>query len=116
MVQYLRDHQIPLEVCPTSNVKLGVAKSFEKHPLPQLIKEGLCITINSDDPPMFGTTLTDEYLNIVDTFQFDIKTLKHIVLNSVQSSLQPIDAKMGMIYNFKQSFIELENKLGISLG
>ncbi|MBT3589997.1 MAG: adenosine deaminase [Candidatus Marinimicrobia bacterium] len=116
LVQYLRDHQIPLEVCPTSNVKLGVAKSFEKHPLPQLIKEGLCITINSDDPPMFGTTLTDEYLNIVDTFQFDIKTLKHIVLNSVQSSLQPIDAKMGMIYNFKQSFIELENKLGISLG
>ncbi|MBL7012978.1 MAG: adenosine deaminase [Candidatus Marinimicrobia bacterium] len=114
LVQYLRDHQIPLEVCPTSNVKLGVFESFDKHPLPQLLEEGLCLTINSDDPPMFGTTLTKEFLNIVDTFHFDIKTIKHLVLNGIQSSLQPIETKMGMIHHFKQSFLDLENRLNIS--
>ncbi len=114
LVQYLRDHQIPLEVCPTSNVKLGVVESFDKHPLPQLLEEGLCITINSDDPPMFGTTLTDEYLNIVDTFQFNIKIIKHLVLNGIQASLQSIETKMGMIHHFKQSFLTLENKLNNS--
>ena len=58
LVEHLRARQIPLEVCPSSNVCLGVAPSMAAHPLPQLLAAGLCVTINSDDPPMFNTTLT----------------------------------------------------------
>lgn len=114
LVHYLREHQIPLEICPTSNVKLGVVETIEKHPLPQLLEEGLCITINSDDPPMFGTSLTDEYLKIADMFNLDVKTIKHLVLNGIQSSLQPIDAKLGMMHLFNNSFSDLENQFNLT--
>ena len=60
LVVFLRENQIPLDVSPTSNVCLGVAPSLAEHPLPELVEGGLFVTVNSDDPPMFDTTLTDE--------------------------------------------------------
>jgi aminodeoxyfutalosine deaminase len=62
LVAHLREHAIPLEVCPTSNARLGVVPSVEHHPLRALLDAGLVVTLNSDDPPMFGTTLRQEYL------------------------------------------------------
>ena len=61
LVAYLKEKQIPLEVCPTSNLCLKVYPSLAEHSLPRLVDAGLYITINSDDPPMFNTTLTREY-------------------------------------------------------
>jgi adenosine deaminase len=61
LLEYLRDHQIPLEICPTSNVCTRSVPSIEEHPLPQLVAAGVPVTINSDDPPMFATTLNAEY-------------------------------------------------------
>jgi len=49
-------------VCPTSNVRTRSVPSLAEHPLPALVAAGVPVTINSDDPPMFSTTLTDEYL------------------------------------------------------
>jgi aminodeoxyfutalosine deaminase len=62
LVAELRRRRIPLEVCPTSNVRTGVVADLAAHPLPRLIEEGLVVTLNSDDPPMFGTSLRDEYI------------------------------------------------------
>ena len=62
LMAYLKATQTPLEVCPTSNVCLGVYPSLAQHSLPKLMEAGLFVTINSDDPPMFSTTLTNEYL------------------------------------------------------
>lgn len=62
LVEHLRAERVPLEVCPTSNLRTGVVASLEEHPLPRLLEEGLVVTLNSDDPPMFGTTLREEYL------------------------------------------------------
>ncbi len=62
LVSHLRDRAIPLDVCPTSNVRTGVVRSIERHPLPMLLAEGLLITINSDDPAMFRTSVNQEYL------------------------------------------------------
>ena len=76
LVSFLREKQIPLDVSPTSNVCLGVSPTLAEHPLPKLIDEGLLVTINSDDPPMFDTTLTDEYLRIAKTFGFDLPQIK----------------------------------------
>src|ERR1700749_4597792 len=61
LVARLRESQVPLEVCPTSNVCTRQVRELAAHPLPGLLAEGLFVTLNSDDPPMFGTTLTDEY-------------------------------------------------------
>lgn len=113
LVAFLREKQIPLDVCPTSNVCLKVAPSLAAHPLPKLLEEGLFVTINSDDPPMFGTTLTDEYLHIVETFGFDAAQIKQFVMNGIQASLLPSDKKHALENDFGTQFTELENELGL---
>lgn len=113
LVAYLRGKQIPLDVSPTSNVCLGVAPTLEEHPLPQLLDEGLFVTINSDDPPMFDTTLTNEYLRIVNSFDFDEVRIKQFVLNGVCASLLSSKAKEALEKNIRAQFVELENELGL---
>jgi aminodeoxyfutalosine deaminase len=61
LVKYLADQGIPLEVCPTSNIATRAVASLDEHPLPAMVEAGLQVTINSDDPPMFGTDLGNEY-------------------------------------------------------
>jgi aminodeoxyfutalosine deaminase len=61
LVEYLAEHRVPLEVCPTSNLVTRAVPALAEHPLPAMVEAGLLVTINSDDPPMFGTTLTGEY-------------------------------------------------------
>jgi adenosine deaminase len=60
LVERLRRDRVVLEVCPSSEVSLGVFPRLAEHPLARLIEEGLAVTINSDDPAMFGTTMTRE--------------------------------------------------------
>jgi aminodeoxyfutalosine deaminase len=61
LVEYLVEHGIPLEVCPTSNIATRAVDTLANHPLKQLYDAGVTITVNSDDPPMFNTTLNQEY-------------------------------------------------------
>jgi aminodeoxyfutalosine deaminase len=61
LLAHLAQHRIALEVCPTSNVRTRAVASLDEHPLPRFVEAGVLVTINSDDPPMFGTTLNDEY-------------------------------------------------------
>ena len=89
LVEELRARQIPLEVCPTSNVCLGVAPSMAEHPLPRLLAAGLYVTLNSDDPSMFNTTLNGEYLAVASTFQLNVDDLERLALNAVQAALLP---------------------------
>ncbi len=107
LVAELRKQQIPLEVCPTSNVCLGVAASIAEHPLPRLLAAGLYVTINSDDPPMFNTTLTDEYLKITEAFDFSRETIEHLVLNAVRASLLPELTRTEMEKRFQSEFAVL---------
>ncbi|HWQ36460.1 MAG TPA: adenosine deaminase [Blastocatellia bacterium] len=112
LVEALRERQIPLEVCPTSNICLGVFPALEAHPLPRLIDEGLCVTINSDDPPMFNTTLTDEYLRIAATFGFDEQTIEQLVLNGVRATLLPEERRTEMERWFAAELARLRQELG----
>ncbi|MEH0936567.1 adenosine deaminase [Micromonospora psammae] len=61
LLAYLAERRIALEVCPTSNVRTRAVPHLAEHPLKRLVDAGVLVTINSDDPPMFGTTLNDEY-------------------------------------------------------
>ena len=61
LMAYLAEHGIPLEISPTSNVRTRAVAAIEEHPLARLVGAGVRVSINSDDPPMFGTTLEEEY-------------------------------------------------------
>ena len=113
LVSYLKQNRIPLDVCPSSNVRLGLVPSLVQHPLPKLLAEGLWVSINSDDPPMFDTTLTDEYYRIVDTFGFGIHDVTQFVINAIRASLLAPIKKQGLENDFRDKFATLQNSLGV---
>ena len=92
---------------------MGVVPALAEHPLPKLLEEGLFITINSDDPSMYATTPADEYLRITETFDFDIRQIKHLVLNGIRASLLPGESQQALENEFKVKFRELEIELGL---
>lgn len=107
LVDVLRERQIPLEVNPTSNICLKVFPTFAEHALPRLLDEGLYVTLNSDDPPMFNTTLTDEYLKAAETFDLSQDDITGLVLNGVRASRLPENVIAGMVDDFNAAFATL---------
>ncbi len=110
LMEYLREKQIPLEVCPTSNICLKVFPSLDQHPIPRLLETGLFITINSDDPPMFNTTLTGEFLAGVKTFGWNRDQVKAFYLNAVAASLLPDPQKQSL----RLKMVSFEKELEIN--
>lgn len=108
LITHLRKRQIPLEVCPTSNIRLKVFPSLATHSLPRLMEEGLYITINSDDPPMFNTTLTNEYIVGHKSFNWEQDTIEQLVLNAVNATLLPENEREIMHREFKTVFGRLK--------
>jgi adenosine deaminase len=113
LVVYLAEKQIPLEVCPTSNVKLGVYADLASHPLPRLFAAGVPITINSDDPPLFNTTLNDEVKLLFALFKFDMSTTNEILLNGVRCSFLPVEEKRAMEALFRNEMARLRQVLAL---
>lgn len=113
LIAYLRDHRIPLEVCPISNVRTGVVRDIAAHPIRLLDEAGVYVTINSDDPPMFNTTLTDEYLTLVRTFGYDSEGIERLVLNGVRATLVDDATKQQMAESFRAEFVRLRSEHGI---
>ncbi len=103
LVEYLREHAIALEVCPSSNVALGLFPSIAAHPLPQLLAAGLCVTLGSDDPPMFGTDLLTEYERCIDAFGWEEPTVRGIVRTGIEHSFAPESLKAEMLRDLDAS-------------
>ncbi len=97
LVARLRESQVPLEVCPTSNVCTRQVPGLAAHPLPRLLAEGLFVTLNSDDPPMFGTTLTEEYRRAASVLGLDRAQLAALAANGVRASFLDADAKRELL-------------------
>lgn len=89
LLRYLADNAIPLEVCPTSNVRTRAVASIEEHPLAILVAAGVPLSINSDDPPMFGTTLTNEYLVAASLLGLDEEGVRELARDAVRHSFAP---------------------------
>ncbi|MWA07096.1 adenosine deaminase [Actinomadura sp. LD22] len=86
LVAHLRETRIPLEVCPTSNLRTGQVASLAGHPLPRMLAEGLVVTLNSDDPPMFDTSLTGEYRVAAEVFGLGRAELAALARNAATAS------------------------------
>jgi adenosine deaminase len=110
LVAELRARQIPLEVCPTSNVCLHVAPSLAQHPLPQLLAEGLYVTLNSDDPPLFNTSLTEEYLRSAQAFGLAPETLEQLSLSALRASQLSEADRHTLEQQFQAQFTQLRRE------
>ncbi|MRJ99928.1 adenosine deaminase [Aeromicrobium sp. S22] len=89
LMAYLAEHQIPLEISPTSNVRTRSVASLAEHPLPALVAAGVPVSINSDDPPMFGTTLSQEYEVARDLLGLDDAGVAELARAAVRHSYAP---------------------------
>jgi aminodeoxyfutalosine deaminase len=86
LVSYLVEKQIPLEVCPTSNIATRAVERLDAHPLRQMYDAGVLVTINSDDPPMFNTTLNHEYEIAAGLLDLDAAGVTDLAKNAVRAS------------------------------
>lgn len=109
LLAWLHEKQIPLEVNPTSNVCLGVYRSMDQHPVIHLLRMGLCVTVNSDDPPLFDTTLTQEYQRLADTFGLNEEDMQRLTLNAVRAAFLPAEEKRRMEAEFVGQFAQLRS-------
>ncbi len=107
LINYLVEHSIPLEVCPSSNICLKIFPDYAHHPLRRLWDAGVVITIGSDDPPMFGTDLNHEYQVLVDHFNFTQSELEQISLNALRCSFLSQSEKLKLEQEFKGEFERL---------
>lgn len=86
LLAHLAEQRVPLEVCPTSNIATRAVRSLDEHPIKEFAKAGVLITINSDDPPMFGTDLNNEYAVAARLLDLDERGLADLARNAVEAS------------------------------
>ena len=100
LVEELAQRQVPIEICITSNVRTGCCKTVSEHPVKQYFDHGLMITVNTDDPAMFGTTLSHEYQLAQQAFAFTDEHLRELARNSFEASFLPAEKKLEFLNLF----------------
>jgi adenosine deaminase len=110
LVAYLAERRVPLEVCPTSNIRLGVYPELAMHPLRRLHDAGVSVTINSDDPPLFNTTLDAEVQLLADPFGLDMDQIDEVLLNGVRYSFLAPERKQIMEAEFRAAMADLKRE------
>jgi len=102
ILDILSEKQIPLELNITSNLRTGCCSSLENHPVRHYFERGLMITLNSDDPPMFGANLLDEYVLAHEHFEFTFEQLRELAANSVEASFLQPQRKLALLREVEQ--------------
>ena len=103
LVERLVAEQIPLTVCPFSNVRLRVFPSLPQHDLPVLVQRGLLVTVNSDDPAYFGGYVADNLAAVAETFDLGRQAVAELARNSFRASFLPDPVKEGFIAEVDRS-------------
>jgi aminodeoxyfutalosine deaminase len=86
LLEHLAEHRIPLEVCPTSNVATRAVATLDEHPVARMVEAGVLVTVGSDDPPMFGTDLNQEYAVVARLLGLDERGVADLAKNAVEAS------------------------------
>jgi adenosine deaminase len=97
LLAYLAQKQVPLEMCPLSNVATAVVGRIEDHPIRRYFERGLLVTVSTDDPKMFGNSLAREYQVLEDVFGFTPEEIRTVAENSVKASWMDDDRKRRML-------------------
>ncbi|RRA48051.1 adenosine deaminase [Acidipila sp. EB88] len=102
LMAVLAERQIPLEICITSNVRTASCASLAEHPVRSYFDAGLMVTINSDDPALFGSDLEDEYRLAAQQFDFTREQLRELASNSLEASFLPPERKVAWLQALEQ--------------
>jgi adenosine deaminase len=102
LLQYLAERQIPLEMCPLSNVRTGVVDTLANHPIREYFKRGIVVTVNTDDPKMFDTSLAREYRLLVEECGFSKHEICRLILAAIEACWLPAERKQSL----RRSFLE----------
>lgn len=102
LLQYFVDHQIPLEICPTSNVQTHVVGGYESHPLTTYISAGVPVTINTDNRLFSRTTMTDELIHVHEKCGVSHEQVKELVLNGFKHAFLPFDEKQELVASIQK--------------
>lgn len=113
LVMHLAQRQIPLEVCPGSNVCLGIYPHFAAHPLLSLYRAGVPLSINSDDPPLFNITLNEDIERLHSAFGLSLAEIDELILNGVRHSFLPSERKLSMEAEFRAEMARLRAELDL---
>jgi len=97
LVNRLREEQIPLTVCPVSNIKLKVFKRLEDHPLKRMLEKGLCVSINSDDPAYFGGYVNENFIECYHSLNLNQQEIYQLAKNSFNASFISPEEKTKFI-------------------
>ena len=101
LLEYLAEHQIPLEMCPISNVRTAVVGSLKEHPIRRYFEQGIIVTVNTDDPKMFGNSLAEEFLLLERELGFSRDEIRTVILQGIHSSWLPEDRKQQLTQQFR---------------
>lgn len=97
LVRRLADEGVVLEVCPGSNAALGICSTFEAHPFPLLMQAGCRVTLNSDDPPYFATSLAHEYEMAARYFGLDARALNAVTRTAIEAAFVDDETRAGLL-------------------
>jgi adenosine deaminase len=111
LVEELRDRRIPLEVCPSSNVCLGVFPDLASHSFDRLYRAGVPVSVNSDDPAFFDTDLSREYLRLHEAFGYTPAELAGFSLAGLRQSFLPDGEKASLEADFRERMDALSQEL-----
>jgi adenosine deaminase len=113
LLVHLEQRKVVLDVCPTSNVRTGAVPSLAEHPLRRLYDAGVHVTINTDDPIFFHTTMNAEYLLAAQHFGFSAAELADLSLNSVRAAFLPDPDLQPLIARFERDITALRAEYGV---
>ena len=110
LVKRLAAAQVPLTVCPLSNVKLRGFESMENHNLKRLLDMGLCVTVNSDDPAYFGGYMTENYLAVQKALDLDLEDIRSLAKNAIRATFLGQVEKQSLLDELSDYFERSELK------
>ncbi len=113
LIAHLRERQVVLDVCPSSNVRTGAVASMAVHPLRRLFDAGVQVTLNTDDPTFFNTTMNQEYELAAHAFGFTTDNLTTLALNGVRAAFLPEPEKLALLRQFEQEIAALRAEIGL---
>jgi adenosine deaminase len=102
ILQLVRDRQVALEVCLTSNLQTGVVQQLHHHPLVDLLNLGVIVTLNTDDPSISNLSLTDEYQVAVERLGLGYDDLRKLVFNAANASFLPSEERARLLAHFNE--------------
>ncbi len=97
LASYIRDRRIPLEMCPTSNVHTGAARSITEHPIGLLRRLSFRVTVNTDNRLMSGVTLSSEFAALCEAFGYSLQDVQWLTINAMKSAFAPFDERLELI-------------------